>query len=188
MIDDEQLAADAEKQGVGHNSLAELSAVVEEHQTLYRELADLESRAKEKKKKIIELEMETIPDIMTNIGLETVVTSNGEVVTVKDVVEGSVPKKNVTEAAEWLRTHGHGDIIKNEVTVVFTAGQDEPANTFAHELEERGFAPSMNLNINHMTLKAWAREQLEKGVELPLTLLGLFHGRKAKVKIPKERS
>lgn len=186
MITDEEVLADADRNpALGHNALANISALIAEHQDVARRLADLTDQAKELSQALTHLELTTIPDAMLAAGCETVSTPDGTSVSVAPIVTGSIPKKNMPEAAEWLRGHGHGDIIKRDVTVTFSKEQDALAEKLCGDLVAQGYAPVSNESVHASTLKSWAKERIEAGDDLPLDLLGLFHGRRAKIVLPK---
>ncbi len=187
-ITDEMLAEDAEAPPeLGHNSLAELSDIVSDHQKKSQQVADLEAEVKELKEQIRKIEMETLPDTMLQIGVETFTTTEGIDITVKPIVTGSIPKKNTVPAMQWLRKNGHEDIIKQVLTLSFSKGQSDQAVKLCTELEDQGFAPTSNESVHTSTLKSWAKEQIENGKVIPLELLGIFHARKAQIKIPKKK-
>jgi hypothetical protein len=184
-ISDADLAADAEDPGIGHNSLAELSDLVSEHQDKSREIADFEDKIKELKAELRKIEENTLPDMMMQIGVEEITTTDGAVVSIKPLVTGSIPKKNEVEACKWLRENDHADIIIRKLSLSFSKGQDKAAQKVFDDLVKKGWAPISTETVNHMTLKSWAKECFEEGVELPIKLLGLYHGQKAQIKVPK---
>ncbi len=186
-INDEMLAEDAATPTVGHNSLAQLSDIVLEHQNNLKEISDLEARVKERKAENLKIEMETLPDMMLQIGMKTFSTSEGFDVEVTPVITGSIPKKNTEKAHKWLRENDHADIIKNVLTISFTKGQDEEAIKVSDSLEEQGYAPTTKESVHTSTLKSWAKEQIESGKVIPLKLLGIFHARKALITVPKKK-
>lgn len=186
MITDDELLDDAQTPQAGHNAMGNIAVLVDEHQHISRHIADLEDTLKKKKKQLHELEMNRLPDAMVAVGVETFTTTDGSVVTVKPVVQGSITKDNMPEATKWLRDHDAADIIKREITITFTKGQDDKAQELMTELTDAGYTANNKESVHAQTLGSWAREKLEKGEEIPLKLLGIFHGRKAKIKLPKK--
>lgn len=188
-ISDEELAADADKAQLGHNSLAYLTDLVQHWKELQQKLSDLEAEVKTVKAVIQLYEMDKIPDAMVSSNAETITTTDGAQVSVKPIVQGNIPEKNRGPACVWLREHGHEDIIKQDVTISFTKGQDEQAQALCKELEEKGFAPVSKELVHASTLKSWALEQITNGNpdldDEAMKLLGIFHARRAKIKLPK---
>jgi hypothetical protein len=185
-INPEDLIADAENTPrAGHNALAYLEGLVQLHHETTDRLSDLEDQAKVTKAEVTRIEQHTLPDAMLQVGLTNFTTTDGTGVEIDKIVSGSIPKGNKAAAHKWLRDHGHGDIIKQDVTVSFTKEQSAQADQLFKQLVEMGFAPTRSESVHTSTLKSWAKDQLQSGVELPLTLLGLFYGRIAKFKAPK---
>lgn len=183
----EDLVADAElTPPAGHNALAYLEGLVQLHQEKAEALADLEDHEKTVKAELTRIEQQTLPDAMLQIGLEKFKTTSGIEISVDMIVSGAIPKGNKDAAHKWLRDNGHGDIIKQDVTVSFTKEQSEQADKLFKTLQEMGFAPVRSESVHTSTLKSWAKDRLQSGARLPLTLLGLFYGRIAKFKAPKK--
>ena len=85
-------------------------------------------------------------------------------------------------AFEWLRSNGFGDLIKNTVTTTFNRGQDNQVAELVKVCENFGFKYLQKQKVEPMTLKAFAKEQVEKGKELPFDLFGIYIANKAKLK------
>jgi hypothetical protein len=149
-----------------------------------------EALLKQLKEEARTMEWVTLPAVMTENGLKKLERDDGITVEVASEITGSIPEKNKTEATEWLRAHGHGGIVSRVLSVSFKKGKDETAEKIKSQLEKfakrYGFQVVEKSDVNHMTLKAWAREMVEKGTALPTDLLGLFIGQRAKIKLPKE--
>lgn len=106
---------------------------------------------------------------------------------VKSVVDGSLPSarerpEERESALVWLRRHGHGDIIKNRIVVLYPARSDKKAIAQLKRLQKAGWDAKLESDVPHQTLKKWAREMLEAGEAPALEVLGLWHGKKATVK------
>src|SRR5581483_3977771 len=134
--------------------LARVARTTEMLQQEQRSVDALEAELKAHKQRLQELETQTLPDLMTELGLEGVTLKDGSSVTVKPFVAAHISKEHEDAAFAWLESHGYGDIIK-ERTIV---------------------------SIHPSTLKAWAKERVEAGDEIPDDLFGIFIGRKAVVK------
>ena len=169
------------------NSLAFRSGLVDDWNRHKNAASAAEETAKEEKEKVRSLEEKTIPEAMFEMRTKSHETWDGFMIGIEDFVTGSVPKKNEDEAFEWLRENGHGDIIKTDITISFTKEQDEEAQALFKRLAEEGFTVNMKPSVHASTLKSWAKKMLEKGVEFPRELLGIYVGRKAKITPPKKK-
>ena len=82
----------------------------------------------------------------------------------------------------WLRDNGHEDLIKNTISVNFGRGEDESASKLREALNNEGSSYTDKTGVHSQTLKAFVREQVESGQNLPLDLLGVFIGQKTTIK------
>lgn len=145
------------------------------------------------------LETMDLPDALAAIGLSSLRTHDGRELSVVEFCEGTVPTLGTIAKAKaadrpalearrrfvlnWLREHGHGGLIKTEVTVAFGKGEDELAQAAAAALRERfGLEPQQSENIAPQTWLAFIREMIDSGEALPLDDMGVTIGRKAVIK------
>lgn len=183
-MSDIDILADAQKE-VSSNSLAYLMGLGEQLQTAMRNVEQIELELKEAKRIVNEYQSKTIPDAMIEIGCTMFALTDGTKIELKEVVSAGIPKDSQDEAYEWLREHGAGDLIKTEVTIKFGRGDEEAAREFFDSVEDKN--PEMSVGVHSQTLSAWAREQLSKGVQLPMDLLGIWTGNIAKVVLPRKK-
>lgn len=147
-----------------------------------RDVEQQEQRLKESKEHARVLREETLPAAMQEIGLSKVVLDSGETIDVKQDVYLSVPADRREEAYGWLDEHGFGGMIKTEVKALFGKGEAEEAAALAERMQEQGLDVLLKRDVHAQTLKAWAREQLAAGAELPMDLFGARPVWTAKVK------
>ena len=83
---------------------------------------------------------------------------------------------------QWLIDNNHGDLIKNEVKLKFSRGEEEAADKIVNELLAKGLNPQQVKSVHSGTLSAFVKEQLSEGAEIPEQLLGVYIGRKAIIK------
>jgi hypothetical protein len=100
----------------------------------------------------------------------------------KPFYSASIKEENRAEAYEWLRDNGYDDIIKNTVSVRFGRGEDQLCDTLLNLLREQNYPVEQAQKIEPQTLKAWVREQVERGSEFPTELFGAYIGQKATIK------
>jgi hypothetical protein len=89
-------------------------------------------------------------------------------------------------ALAWLEEHEASDIIKTFMTLKFQKSEHNEALSLAAELHERGYDAVTESSVHPSTLIAHVKERLEKGEEVPLDTLGLFAGRRVKIKEQKQ--
>ena len=158
-----------------------LSTLVIELQRLEDEIANEEERLKLKKEKADKISNIAIPEIMQALKLKTMKLADGSAIEVKEVYSATIPLDKKEGAFNWLREHGLGDLIKNEVTVSFGRGEDNKAAEYADLARGQGLEPTQKLKVEPMTLKALFRERSEKNEELPSEHFNLFKGNKTKI-------
>jgi hypothetical protein len=149
---------------------------------LEQELTDLEDQLKAKKEELTQVSEKDLPEALAECGLSEVKLLDGSKVTVKPYYQASPPKEKYEEAMSWLRDHGHGDLIKNDVIVSFGKGEDANALDFKAQLIEAGTSYIDKTGVHPMTFKAFVREQVETGQNLPFDLLGVYIGQKTSIK------
>ncbi len=135
------------------------------------------------KKQLNNLNTQIIPDMMAEMGMEEV-TQRGWKVKVGEFVSGSLPKEDDRKAAaiRWLEENDGGELLKTQLSVVFTRSQHNEAMHLAGFIQEEGFAPKVESTVHPQTLMAFARERLKNGESLDTEVLGLYTGRVAKFK------
>ena len=73
-------------------------------------------------------------------------------------------------------------MIRNNVGVSFTAGDDVKAQTVLELLKKAGHRPVQKQEVNAMQLKQWAREQIEEGIAIPQDLFSIYVANRTKIK------
>ena len=138
------------------------------------EISKLKSQARD-------LEERTIPDMMQEAGVSLLKLKDGSTVEVKPFYAAKIPESRIEEAFSWLRGKGFEDIIKNTVTASFNRGQDNQVSELIKVCEEHGFNYNKKEKVEPMTLKAFVKEQVEGGKELPFDLFGVYIATKTKI-------
>jgi hypothetical protein len=123
-----------------------------------------------------------LPDAMDEHGVRQLKMADGNEITVNNFYNASIPKSRTEEAFEWLRDNQYGDLIKNVVTATFGRNEDSLANKVLVNLQSQGYATNQKQWVEPMTLKAFVKEQIEKGTPIPSDLFGVYIGKKAKVR------
>jgi len=133
------------------------------------------------KHKARDMEERIIPEMMQEAGVSLLKLSDGSTVEVKPFYAAKIPESRVEEAFSWLRSKGFEDIIKNTVTASFNRGQDNEVSELIKVCEDHGFNYNKKEKVEPMTLKAFVKEQVEEGKELPFDLFGVYIANKTKI-------
>ena len=177
-----------------------LGAVSDLAQTMFdteREIEDLEKLLKEKKQNLTKLAEQDLPDLMQELNMKDFTLNNGAKVEIQDIASGSIPSATAIMRAkpedrpelelrqqqcfDWLRGNNAGDLIKSNVEVQFSKGEDEACNEFTKELRERNLFYRRAVGVHHGRLNSFIKEQLADGKDVPHDLFKIYVGRKAKL-------
>ena len=145
------------------------------------EIDKLEDRLKTFKTTETTLSEQTIPNLMQQAGVSLIKLKDGSSVEIKPFYAARIPSSKVEEAFEWLRTNGHGDLIKNNVMLTFGRNQDNEAKSLVAELREKGHNVKQAEKVEPMTLKAFVKEQIQDGKNVPSDLFGVYVASKTKI-------
>lgn len=107
--------------------------------------------------------------------------ADGSSVEVKPFYSARIPVSKSEEAFNWLRENDFADLIKNTVSVSFGRDEDDAAKDLLNELSSSGMNTAQKEWVEPMTLKAFVREQVEKGSDLPLETFNVYIGQKSKI-------
>jgi len=179
MIDFEK---DAQALKIADEEISGISELARKAKALQVEVDDLEESLKERKEQVRKLTEEAIPEALAQLGMKGFVMDDGSKIEVRPFYSASIPAARRAEAFEWLREHGMDDIIKNTVSVRFGRGEDELCSRLLEILGTQGYPAEQAEKIEPMTLKAWVKEQVERGNEFPTELFGAYIGQKATIK------
>ena len=135
-------------------------------------IKETEAKLKETRKTAMHLAEEAIPAAMQELGLQKLVLDTGQTIMVKQDVYASIPKANQQDAFRWLEQNDFGGLIKSVVKVYFDRGELEKAAGLVEQLDEQNQAHSFDERVHPQTLKAWLRERIAEGDDVPLELFG----------------
>jgi hypothetical protein len=165
------------------DALARLNDKLAEAIELKNAVDQMEEDLGAAKKQLNHLNTSVIPDMMAELGMEEV-TQRGWKIKVGEFVSGSLPKEPELKekAIHWLEDNGGGELLKTQLSVVFTKSQHNAALSLADDIKQAGFEPNVESTVHPQTLAAFARERLKNGEALDTEVLGLYTGRVAKFK------
>ena len=158
-----------------------LSSLVKDLDQLTIDINKKEEELKSLKLQKHLMSTEQIPAMMDEMGVQRLDVENLSV-SLKPLINASIPPTRREEAYQWLRENDLDDIIKNDVIMSFGKGEDNMAGDIMYELEQRGMHPEKKTHIHSMTLKAFIRERVEKGLPIDLDLFGAYVARIADIK------
>ena len=142
--------------------------------------------AEEELKKLKEVETtlseQTIPNLMQQAGLSLLKLADGSSVEVKPFYSARIPASRSDEAFNWLRENGHGDLIKNQVSLEFGMKQDNEAKSIIEELKAKGLPVKQKTTVHPSSLRGFVREQIQDlGKDVPAELFGTYVANKTKI-------
>lgn len=165
--------------------LRSVAGLAKQAALLEAEIADLDNILTNRKRDLREIVEVRLPAALAEKGLSEIKLDDGTKITVSTYYSASISKERATNAFAWLRSNGHDDLIKHEVSVSFGKGEEKNALRVISAIEEMGFFPSDKETVHPQTLKAWVREQIEAGRDIPSELFGVQTGQIAKIARPK---
>jgi hypothetical protein len=167
---------------ISNNALTQIANLAKRQQEAERAVLDKENELKEAEAELKLVQEDLLPSAMAEAGMKAFTLDNGAKITIKDDVAVSVPADKKSEAYAWLRTNDFGDLIKNTVAIDFGRGEDEKAEHLKEHCQEQGISYSDKESVHAQTLKAFIKEQMANGKDIPLELFGAFPYSKAVIK------
>mgnify|MGYP003132704704 FL=1 len=170
------------KNDIQEGELSLVSALANKQVELAQELASLEEAVKAKKEEFRATSEQELPEAMQAAGLSELVLSTGEKITISEFYNAHISKVNQETAYNWLVSNGHAGLIKNEVSLKFARDQERIAEETILALKARGLSPEVRQSVHPSTLKAFVKEQLTSGKDIPSEPFGIYIGSKAIIK------
>jgi hypothetical protein len=180
MIDFEEAAT--ELTNVGDKDLKAVADLVRQQLVIERRIEDLEDELKRAQQNLAKISQEILPEALAEHGLSELKMEDGSKITVSQFIQAHISKEKQEDAFDWLRENNFDDLIKNVVSLEFGKGEDDHARDVMETLTNRGYWPQNKQSVHPSTLKAFVKEQVEKGAEIPSDLFGIFIGKKAVIK------
>lgn len=115
-----------------------------------------------------------LPELLKELELTEVVLGElGIKVALTTGVDISIPEQKRPTAYAWMVERGFGALVRAEVKVVFGAAELAKAQACDSLLHEDGYEPEVSMSVPPPTLKAWARERLSAGEDIPPELFNV---------------
>ena len=166
---------------VNKEGASRLSNLIRQSIQVNKDIEVAEQHLKDLKFRKTKITTEDIPALMEEMGVDSLEV-DGHKVKVRPFVHARIAEDKRDEAFAFLRSIGEADIIKNDVVVSFSAGQDNMAGAVIDDLRNQGFDPAQKTHIHPSTLKSWVRQRVEAGKELDFDTFGVFVGNEATIK------
>ena len=174
-----------EPAGAGHNSLGELHARIEEQHNLEVEVAKLQAALQAKQDELKNIQERVLPELMIELGVESLKTPGGLTVELAESIHASIPKTLQDQAFAWLDEHGESGMVKRTFEVKFNRDEEAWANKFQADLAKRKkpVRAEIKRKVEPPTLRSWVKNKLREGEDIPLDLFGVFRRKVAKVSV-----
>jgi hypothetical protein len=143
----------------------------------YQQELELDIQERELKLKMVKEQLdaqryEIVPGMMQELGINSFELDNGYKVSIKDEYYAKIPDAFQFECFEWLRKNNLDGIIKTAVSLNFGKGEAEQAKEVLETLYEIGLVPNVKETVHPQTLRAFVKERMSAGLELPVDFFG----------------
>jgi hypothetical protein len=167
---------------VTDGELSIVSTLANKQLKLATEVAELEANLKAKKEELRLTSEQELPDAMQQAGLTQIKLSSGENISINEFYNAHISKANQEKAYGWLVANGHEGLIKNEVLLKFGREETGVVDETVFALQSRGLSPEVRQSVHPSTLKAFVKEQVTTGNDIPTEPFGIYIGTKAIIK------
>jgi len=123
-----------------------------------------------------------IPDLFDEMGLSQIKLTDGRSVEIKRTFAASITKEKQTGCFKWLRANGHESLITHELITKLKKGESKEQKKLIEVLAKLGLTYADKEKVHPQTLKAFVKEQIEKGGNFPQEQFSVFPIRETKVK------
>jgi len=161
-------------------SLSALTQLGQELYTAEEQVLLLEAQLKQAKKARDFIAQRSVPDVMSEMGLESLTMTGGRKIDIKEKLAVSPPVANRPLVLEALVEQGAGALIKTNVSVAFGRGSEAEVKELLDLLQEKGLAAKSESKVEPATLKKHVKDRLENGEPVDTELFGVWTGKEAK--------
>lgn len=162
------------------DELTQINALAIDLDNLCSNIDQVEAHLKSLKEKKKEISENLLPELMNLVGMKSFVLNNGQKVNLTTFYDAKI--KDQGAAFAYLEDKGDTAIIKDTITCNFDRGEIERANAVAKELADKGVPVSRKEAIHPSTLKAYVREAIETGQNIPHDAFGIYIGNRVIIK------
>lgn len=172
---------------VTEDTLKKISMLAQAAKKGEEEISKLTDKLKSYQARLEEILSREIPEAMMQAGMSEFTLTDGSKIKIQKITTASIPSQYKDQAFAWLEENDHGDLIKQEISLKFNREQNEAAQEVFNDLFEKGFQPVQAKSVHFQTLSAFVREQIAAAVPIPMELLGVYQGQKAKIEEPRTK-
>lgn len=197
-IDPKILArAQAEQSAPSDADLARVQKAISEARALEMQKVGLEEQLSEVNKQLNTLYFVSLPDLFNELGFSSfTLNADGNYPAMEAQarpyysanISARWPEEKRREAFDYLKSIGHDDIIKTQITIALPARRKNKREANRAErvlkvLAKIGIIPEVKQDVNHNTLTAWLKERVEQENFVPdLSKIGGTVGRIVRLK------
>ena len=153
-------ASERKVESLTDSSIKDISNLCQELLVLQGKIGSKEQELKTLKQKEKELSEQIIPSKLEEFGVLDIKLADGSRISAEPFYAARITAEKTEDAHGWLRKNGHGDIIKNVVSVSFGRGEDDRAKKVMTELFEQGLVSSKDLVNELMNILNSKRDEI----------------------------
>lgn len=134
------------------------------------------------KERVRMLQEEDLPELMREWAITELKLGDGSSIKLINEVDCNISEDRRAGAHAWLAEHGFGGLIKSALTVEFGRNEHDEALLAASKIQDTlGRIPQFKEAVHPQTLKAFIKEQMAAGNNVPQELFGIRPYSKAKI-------
>lgn len=168
-------------------SLAELMEMAKDQQRLEAKVAKAALALKEANEELARVQTDLLPTAMEEIGMSEFKLEDGSKITLKPDVACSITQEKAPAAFTWLTDNGHGGLIKSSVNTEFDIGDTKTRAKVLAALKKLKLQPELKMSVHASTLKAFVKECLKTGIDIPFETFSVFPFKKTIITAPKKK-
>lgn len=153
--------------------LGRISILADKMRDKQKEIAEAEMHLKQLKEQHRQISEEQLPELFERVGMEELKTRSGLPLKLKERVHTSVSKERKPKAIAWLDEHGHGGMVKRTVVVEFDKTKEDKVKALLRLIGRNWPNHRTELDVHGSTVKAFVKQQLKDGKEIPIDLFGV---------------
>lgn len=176
------------KQEPSGNILTRIAEAARLQLKLEQELSGLEKDVETKKEELRRVAETVLPDLMEEAQQEELKTADGIKVKVSERIQASIPKKDPARAVKcfkFIEDQGDERLIKRSFKIEFGREEEKWADKFERDLKQRKRPLNVvrDKTVHPSTLKAYIKEKLESGVDVPLDAFSVLRQRVTDIEV-----
>jgi hypothetical protein len=182
------------------NELGAITEAAERVLSLEEEIRALENQLKDKGQTLKKLTEQELPDLMQELNVKDFTLTNGAKIGLVDIVSASIPSAGQINRAKgdvkeellsrqkrchnWIRKNYGEALIVSNIEVPFGKHEDKKCSEFKKQLRKDKVFYNESTGVHPQTLKAFIRECLGKGINVPVEDFRLYTGQKVQIRRP----